>query len=224
MVLKEDMNVRIVALPDGEDPDSFSKKMPASELNEYIETNEKDFILFKISLLTDIQLADPVKKSKAVQNILTSISVISDPIKRDNYIKETARLLDIKNEILYQEINKIIGQSIKKQTKEQEKQQRRLERQHPETHQFIEEENAYPEEKQLLFFIFKFGDKIFDQDENITVTDFIINEIESDGGFKNIIYLEIFNEIKKSAAKNETFDIKTFSCVVIMCYFLHSSV
>jgi len=210
MVLKEDMNVRIVALPDGEDPDSFSKKMPASELNEYIETNEKDFILFKISLLTDIQLADPVKKSKAVQNILTSISVISDPIKRDNYIKETARLLDIKNEILYQEINKIIGENIKKETKEQEKQQRRLERQTPEIPQFIEEENAYPEEKQLLFFIFKFGDKIFDQDENITVTDFIINEIESDGGFNNIINLEIFNEIKKYAAKNETFDIKNF--------------
>ncbi len=209
MVLKEDMNVRIIALPDGEDPDSFSKKMPTSELKEFIENNEKDFILFKIGLLTDTQLADPVKRTKAIQNILTSISVISDPIKRDNYVKETARLLDIRDEILYQEINKIIGKNQKKEAKEQRKTEQKAEKQTPEIPQFVEE-TALPEEKQLLFFLFKYGDKIFDKEEETTTAEFIISEVESDGGFRNIVNLEIFNEIKNLINNKEKIEINKF--------------
>ncbi|MBN2892954.1 MAG: DNA primase [Bacteroidales bacterium] len=198
MVLQEDMNVRVIPLPEGEDPDTFSRKMPLSELKEFIETNEKDFIIFKTQLLSTDQQSDPIKKSEAVKDIVKSISVIPDQFKRDAYIKETSTLLNIKEEMIFDEINKILKKEQRNQNKTQY-QTTPTEKKTPKIPDFIDE-TALPEEKQLIYFLLKFGSRVLDKvdepENKETVAEFIINEMESENGFRNVVYQEIFEFYK----------------------------
>lgn len=211
MVLKEDMNVRIVALPENEDPDSFSKKMPGSEIKEYINNNETDFILFKIGLLKETEMADPIKKTKAVQNILSTISVIPDEIKRISYIKETARLLDYNEDILYSEISKLLGKEAQKQATEEKRKQVK-QKQTPEIPKYVQEKSL-PEEKELIKFLFKFGNKEYETDENnnsISTAEHIINEVETEGGFHYTVNQEIFKIFKQKIENKEIIENNIF--------------
>jgi DNA primase len=114
LVLKSGLNVRIVLLPDGEDPDSFSKKMGSTELKQYLKDHTKDFISFKIDLYAADSAHDPIKKAEAIREIITSISFIPDPIKRSVYIQETGQLLKISEAVLLTELNKILINERKK--------------------------------------------------------------------------------------------------------------
>ena len=213
IVLGEDMNVRVVPLPENEDPDTFSKKLSLPDLKEYIDSNEKDFILFKIGLLGEKHLADPIKKTAAVKGIVASIAEIPDEIKRDTYIKKTSALLKIKEEILFSEINQILKKEENKQIVNQKKEVDKQTKSTPEIPEFISE-TSLPEEKQLIYFLLKFGMKFMkNKDHEETeqlVSEFITNEIESENGFKNIVFQEIFEDYKNKKEKNETIDVNYF--------------
>lgn len=114
LVLEEGMNVKVVPLPEGEDPDSFAKSRSASELLAHIENNEKDFIKFKTNLLLEEAKSDPVKRAHLIGDIIRSISVIPDMITRSVYVKECSTILNVKEEVLYSEINKIKGNKAEK--------------------------------------------------------------------------------------------------------------
>jgi len=107
MVLEEGINVKVLPLPRGEDPDSFARSMSAGELTEYIKKNETDFIKFKTQLLMGSVENDPVSKARLINEIVRSISVIPDTITRTIYIKECSRLMDVQEAVLYSEIRKI---------------------------------------------------------------------------------------------------------------------
>ena len=107
LLLEEGMNIKIVLLPDGEDPDSFARKHNAFEFSIYIQQNETDFIRFKTKLLLDEAGDDPIKRAKLISEIIHSIAVIPDNIIRSVYIKECSSLLDIKEQTLLSELNKI---------------------------------------------------------------------------------------------------------------------
>ena len=98
------MNIKVLPLPDGEDPDTFSKSKSATELKEYIDENEQDFIKFKISLLLAEAKDDPVKKAGVINSITVSISKIPNRITRSVYAKECSRLLGISEEIILQDV------------------------------------------------------------------------------------------------------------------------
>jgi DNA primase len=116
LVLKGGLNVRVVLLPDGDDPDSYSKKMGSTEFKQYLKSHSKDFISFKIDLLASESVHDPIKKAEAIREIVTSISLIPDPIKRSVYIQETGQLLKMQESVLLTELNKIlIGERQKQQ-------------------------------------------------------------------------------------------------------------
>lgn len=106
LLLEEGLNIRVLLLPDGEDPDSFARKHSASELSKYIKENETDFIRFKTEILLKDAGNDPVAKVRLIQDIVESISLISDVITRSVYIKECSRQLDITEDILQKEIDK----------------------------------------------------------------------------------------------------------------------
>ena len=112
LVLEQGLNVKVVLLPEGEDPDSFSKQMNSTEFNNFITDNEKDFISFKTNLLLDEAQKDPVKKATLITDIVRSISVIPDTIMRSVYVKECSQILDIGEKILYSEIGKILGKKF----------------------------------------------------------------------------------------------------------------
>ena len=110
MLLEQNMNVKVLLLPDGEDPDSFARSRNASELMEYMEKNQKDFIAFKCELALAEAGGDPIKRSNLINDILRSISVIPDEIKRSVYIQDCQTRFGIKLETLTQSVKKIIAE------------------------------------------------------------------------------------------------------------------
>ena len=119
MILEEGMNVRIVLLPPDEDPDSFVQHHPIEEVRAYIENNAKDFISFKTQLLLKDAANDPIKKAAVIKEIVKTISVIPDTIYRATYIKECSRLMDMPEQSLMNELNKLLRAKIQKNNQEQ---------------------------------------------------------------------------------------------------------
>lgn len=117
MVLEEGINVKVLPLPRGEDPDTFARSMSATQLAEYIKNNETDFIKFKTQLLMGTVENDPISKARLINDIVRSISVIPDNITRTVYIKECSRLMDVQEEVLYTEIRKIQNKQSEDQTR-----------------------------------------------------------------------------------------------------------
>lgn len=100
LILEEGMNVKACTFPEGEDPDSFAKKTPYEDLVLYLENNAKDFIQFKASLLMNEAKNDPIKKADLIRDMVLSISKIPDRIKREIYIQECSRIMDISEQVL----------------------------------------------------------------------------------------------------------------------------
>ncbi|MEO8933958.1 MAG: toprim domain-containing protein, partial [Xanthomarina sp.] len=118
LILEQGMNVKICAFPKGDDPDSFAKKNTLEELTLYLEEHAQDFIQFKASMLFEASKNDPIKKAETVRDIVNSISKIPDRIKREIYIQECSKIMDISEEVLYS----TLAQSSKKDFQEANKQ------------------------------------------------------------------------------------------------------
>ena len=122
LILEAGMNVKVCSFPDGEDPDSFAKNNSYEVLKQYLDENSKDFIQFKADLLVKEANNDPIKKAELIRDMVNSISKISDQIKREVYIKECSRIMDISEDVLYntlaQMLKKDISEANKKYTEE----------------------------------------------------------------------------------------------------------
>ena len=124
MLLSEGMNVKVLLLPDGDDPDSFARKHPAQEFRDYIEEHQTDFIAFKTSLLLK-GVTDPIKRSEAINSIVHSVAVIQDPIKRATYIADCAHRLGMNENTLIGTMNNFIREGQEQLRKEQQREERR---------------------------------------------------------------------------------------------------
>ena len=225
LILEEGLNVKIVLMPEGEDPDSFAKKHSATEVLSFIEQNETDFINFKAKLLLKEAKNDPVKKSYLISDIVKSISSIPEAITRSVYIKECVRILDVDEAVLYSEVGKqrrakmekILGkshyakpQSPPAATKET-----------PRLPSFVENVYCEEQEKEILYFLLKYGQTVFyevpdPEDETtktiVTVGQHIINEILNDDlEFKNLVYKKVFDEYKKLIDSETELDPRFFT-------------
>ncbi|UMB62191.1 DNA primase [Lutibacter sp. A80] len=107
LILEQGMNVRVLMFPNGDDPDSYAKKVSETELKDYLENNSQDFINFKVSLLMEEAKNDPVKKAGLIRDIVVSISKIPDRIQREVYIQECSRIMDISENVLFNELAQI---------------------------------------------------------------------------------------------------------------------
>ncbi len=128
MLLSEGMNVKVLLLPDGDDPDSFAKKHNADYFKQYVEEHKTDFIEFKTRVLMEGQ-TDPYKRSEAINSIVKSVSVISDPIVRATYIKDCSVRLGINEQTLIVQMNDFIRAN--REEKRKEKERERLRRSNP---------------------------------------------------------------------------------------------
>ena len=113
LVLEQDMNVKLVLLPDGQDPDSFLAAQGTEAFNAYLKANEEDFIFFKTRVLLDETGNDPIKKSLVIRDIVSSIAKVQEPFKRQLYIRQCATMLDLSETILNTEVNKGITSDLK---------------------------------------------------------------------------------------------------------------
>ncbi len=107
LILEQGMNVRVCAFPEGEDPDSFARQNTFEEISLYLEENAKDFIQFKASLLFEESKNDPIKKAETIRDIVNSISKIPDQIKREVYLQECSKIMDISENVLFNTLAQI---------------------------------------------------------------------------------------------------------------------
>ena len=214
LVLEEGMNVKVLLLPDGEDPDSYAKKMGASGFTNYIRENETDFIQFKTRLLLKDTEKDPVAKAKLITDVIRSVSVIPDAITRSVYIKECSKLLDVNEEVLYNEVQKqkrkqnddLQAIGVREQTRKAARQIETPKEIKP--NQFLEEELVY------LRFLLKFCNfPLFEiegenpgETELMSVGEFMISELEKDDLIsENRLFRTIFQEVSENL-DNKSFD------------------
>ncbi len=218
IVLEEGMNVKVVLLPSGEDPDSMSKKVSASEFSELIEKEEKDFISFKAQLLLKETRNDPVKRAGLINDVVRSISVIPDTITRSVYIKECSRLLDTEERILYSQVYKIRRKKAEDRYGRVSRQEEVRLKSTP-IPSFVSEIYCEAQEKMLIRLLLQYGNEdLFEVEEKeqgtgeyITVAEYIINEIMDDElEFKNLIYRKIFEEVNLVIKRGEVIDLKQF--------------
>ena len=203
LVLEEGMNIKIVTLPDGEDPDSYSKKISNAEFLNFIKDNETDFIRFKTRMLLAEAKKDPVQRANLIRDIVKSIAVIPESITRTVYIKECSTQLEVPESVLYNEVNKL---------RQQKTFQDRNKYPGPEDlpvpkvatpKQVITEPATYYSEQGVIRLLLKYGSDVFerkinkeDGKETVTsVADYIVNEITSDElFFDNTIFSQIFSD------------------------------
>jgi len=203
IVLEEGMNVKIVLLPDNEDPDSYSKKVSNEEFVRFLKENETDFIRFKTKLLLEEAANDPVKKANLIRDIVRSIAVIPESITRTVYIKECSSFMEVPETVLYHEVNKM---------RQQRSFQDRNKYPGPEdlpvppvaiTKPVKHEVTTYVSEKEIIRLLLKFGSYEFDRkkqiedgiEEVLTVADYIVREVVSDElTFDDPVFGTIFDE------------------------------
>jgi len=217
LILEEGLNIKVVLLPDGEDPDSYSKKMNSKEFISFIESSEKDFITFKTGLLLKEAENDPVKMAGLINDIVRSVSVIPDTITRSVYIKECSKLLDTEERILYSQVYRIRRKRAEDRYNKYTRQES-VKLQSTALPSFIREIYSEPQEKLLIRFLLQFGnEKLFEIEndqtdvEYISVAEYIVNEILNDElEFKNLLYKKVFEEIHSFIKRGVVIDLKHF--------------
>ncbi len=219
MVLEQDMNVKLVLLPDGEDPDSLLQQLGSTKFEEFITRNKKDFILFKTEYLLEEAQNDPIKKTNLIKEIIDSIGKIPDPIKRSVYIKECAALTKTSESLLLSELNKKVAQHIRK--KREEKKTEELPP-FPGEENFIPTEDNQPDyealqnneekksagddfqEQDIVRLLLDAGNVIMIEEEKLTVAQFILGNIEDVlEDFDNTDYANIVQECLLHSKKGE---------------------
>ena len=190
LVLEEGMNVKVLLLPDGEDPDSFAKKADGESLIKYIKENETDFIKFKTSLLLDDSKNDPIKRAQLIQDIVRSIAMIPDPIVRSVYVNECSVLMKVEETVIYGEIAKLNKKKIEQESRRTYIQSRNIT---PET---SEETRPAPaltitnrfetEEREILRLLICFGECTLGEvntstgKQMMSVGEYVVSELKQD--------------------------------------------
>ncbi|MDR3184232.1 MAG: DNA primase [Prevotellaceae bacterium] len=194
MLLEEGLNVKVALLPDGDDPDSFSRKHSASELEAFLQGAEQDFISFKTKLLSDEAKTDPLKRAALITDVVHSIAAIPDNITRTVYVKECSQLMTIEEDILSTEVAKL------RRRKWQDGAAKRPAGETPATPpdgderdvapaatpQPVFTHDAYHEaaERELVYYLLKFGDRELPLRnggrEHLPVAEYIMSELQKD--------------------------------------------
>ena len=193
LLLEEGLNVRVVLFPDGDDPDSYSKKVSSAELDDYIKSNTKDFVTFKAEILLQ-GTTDPIQRSKLIHDIVHSISLIPDQISRTVYTKEIAKRFDIDQTIVEQELVKLRKTALGKQNAEPGQtvpevdysvmRKPKIEQAHSNDHEIDDQINAT--EYDLIRILIKYGTLVIPDEkrelslEDVTVAQLICNELFRD--------------------------------------------
>ena len=222
LLLEQDLNVRIVLLPDGEDPDSYLQKMGLTVFKEYLQDKAEDFIFFKANLLLADAGNDPVKRTALIKDIVGSIALIPDPIKRSLYVKECARLFGVEEQLLVAEVNKIIATSLKKHQQQEAARGNSLSGPPPGWEESQAEMGLLPQakptvmgdeyqERDLVRLLVLYGQELFDQAAEQTVAQFIMSNIDDViDNFYNIVYQRTTKEFQVLLERGEKPSVQYF--------------
>jgi len=223
LVLEQDMNVRLVMLPDGEDPDSYLKKVGIEEFRKYLKEKEQDFVFFKTNLLLAEAGDDPIRKSKVLKDIVQSIAKIPDNIKKQLYIQKCSSMMGISEQILIGETNKVI-----KATQKQKRFQQYRNEPPPDESDFIPtQKQPYGtqigpakkvvtgddyQEKDVLRVLITHGNQTLKPDTDILVCKFIIDNVKDEvEHFDNELVKKMFVMAMAQFASSGKIDHQAFT-------------
>ncbi len=200
LLLEEGLNVRVVLLPDGEDPDSYSHKHSANDFTAFIQANETDFISFKTNLLKKEAENDPLKKATLITEIVRTISVIPENIVRSVYIRECSRLLDVDEKLLYTEAARFRKNRFEQQTKKSEAKELPSDMDAASSLKYESIPQTYSAEKEIIRLLILYSGHPIkvqpDSEAEITVADYLIEEIGNDElEFHHPVFNQIYTEI-----------------------------
>lgn len=218
MIVEEGLNVRIVLLPEPEDPDSFVKKHGSNYVESYLQEKAVDFVLFKASLIKKEAHHDPIKKSNGISDIIRTIALIPDAIKRATYIQSCANELEVSEQILVSELNKaikqnliakrakIVQQSFKEKNETVSDTNAEMDESIP--HQAQVDEDEY-QERSLIRVLILYGHELIN--ENMTVAQYINENMEGlMDDFDNKLYEQILKEYIHLLSENQNVDTDYF--------------
>ncbi|MFN0016094.1 MAG: DNA primase [Saprospiraceae bacterium] len=210
LALEQDLNVKIVLLPEGEDPDSYVQKIGSEAFEAYIEREARDFILFKTNLLIEETKGDPIRRAGLIKDIMGSIAKIPDPIKRGTYLRECAGLLEVSEQVLHEETNKLIGSAMRKKADRDARQPGAASDSWPDApppdlpvadwepgvsapEKSVQRSDEF-QERDIIRLLVQFGDQLL-PDEKITVAELVLSDIEESlADFDNPLYGRIARE------------------------------
>lgn len=196
MLLAEGMNIKVLLLPDNEDPDSFARSHTASDFRAYIEAHQTDFMEFKTTVLLK-GVDDPIKRSEAISNIVKTISVIKDPIIRATYIKECSLRIGIAEQTLITQMNKFIRSQREEDQKTAEREARN--QPPPEPLRPAEPTERMTKVEQLLVeMVMRHGEEVIlnTEGQDVNVAQFIYYSLSEDGmSFQNELYNKVLEEV-----------------------------
>jgi len=218
LVLEEGVNVKVLLLPEGEDPDSFSKNLDAKELENYISSNEEDFITFKVKMLSDQTKKDPVARANMINDIVRSISIIPDNIVRSVYIQDSGNILKLSEEFLYAEVSKIRRRNAEQQyRKEKYESERKQSQKQISTARMADDDDLL--EKDIIRLMLNYGnyglfvenDPENGEEKEISVIQYVIDELKTDEiELSHPLYKKIFNEFHVSNESGKYLDERYF--------------
>lgn len=200
MILAEGMNIKVLVLPDGDDPDSFARKHSSADFKQYIEDHQVDFIQFKTNLMLN-GVTDPAKRSEAINSIVQSIAVVPNQILRDTYIHDCAQRLNIAESTLINTMNKFIREAQDRMNKTPNTEAQQANSASATTQKYINNPSIPKVETMLMQVIIRHGDFI------------IYRDIEDEEG--NLINLTVAEWINYSlAAENLRFSVDIYNRVL----------
>jgi len=200
MILAEGMNIKVLVLPDGDDPDSFARKHSSADFKQYIEDHQVDFIQFKTNLMLN-GVTDPAKRSEAINSIVQSIAVVPNQILRDTYIHDCAQRLNIAESTLINTMNKFIREAQDRMNKTPNAETQQANSASATTQKYINNPSIPKVETMLMQVIIRHGDFI------------IYRDIEDEEG--NLINLTVAEWINYSlSAENLRFSVEIYNRVL----------
>ena len=194
MILSEGMSVRVVVLPPEHDPDTFGRDFSVEYVTHYLKDNAKDFLRFKTELLLKDAENDPIKRGQVIRDIIETISIIPDAIYRVSYVKECSQLLDIPEQTLINELNKILRAKFKKSLGIDNNTVPETDKSPSQNQEELLEDQlpaGYYQERELVKLLLMYGremivDERKDEEdqlvyEQVSVAQFIIDDLKNDG-------------------------------------------
>lgn len=230
LILEEGMNVRVCTFPEGEDPDSFAKKTSYDDLVLYLEENAQDFIQFKASLLMNEAQNDPIKKADLIRDMVTSISKIPDRIKREIYIQECSRIMDISEQVLVSTLAQLVQKDISEAGKKLKQEQKAFEVFKNENPIAVQKVDVlYELERKIIEILLLYGDKteefedvilkandegelveVFERKKYKIFQRIYLSLQEDEIELANPMFLGIYNHIIQYFLQNESFNLEEY--------------
>lgn len=208
MILEEGMNVNVVTLPEGEDPDSCAKKWGGQGFKEHIAKESADFITFKTKLFLEETKNDPIKKAEVIRQIVESIAKIPDSIKRSVFFQECSHLLGIEESTLIAEHNKIVlNKQQKPEPRTPNKSDEELLPVPKQEEEKVTVNTVELQEKEIVKMLLNYGDHMIEED--MPLSTFLLGEVE-DVVFENEVYKRIVEEFRAAHEKEVVIKIDDF--------------